>query len=96
MAARKKKHWTQDPKNRAKLYAMTKKSAATRLAGKSTQREVVADGHSQEGEEPYGEAIAYALGHTQAWLEQYARHGGIPVNTLAYRVGQLLQRASRR
>jgi hypothetical protein len=40
--------------------------------------------------------IAYAFGHTEAWLEIYSKTVGIPVTVLAGRVADLLRNKARR
>lgn len=51
---------------------------------------------SNSNTEAQGEHIAYAFGHTEAWLKAYADSAGIPWATVARAVADLLARKTRR
>lgn len=84
----KKLHWTQRPENRARVVALAKKRHAKRpMTSRSPKRE------TPDATDLHAEETAYAFGFTQSWLYAYAERTGIARQTLAYRVGKLLQAA---
>lgn len=96
--AKPKTHWTQKPENKAKLAAMVKRS----VKAKKTNRKNGA--HKQPKPKPQPkphenipeEVFAYSLGYIECWLETFAKSAGVPSETLAARLGQVLHSKSRR
>lgn len=90
------KRWTQDMKDaqskRIKRAWRMKKGEAK----KSVRRRVQVETYEVKLNEPSETQVAYAFGHEESWLENYARRNGISFASLARRVGQLLYHAPSR
>lgn len=91
MPEEKKPHWTQTPKGKKKMAAMRRSGAYRAAAKRAAQQR--RNGGSSEQEENF---VAYAFGRCQGFLAAYAESVGLSTTTLAYRVGELLYRTSRR
>jgi len=92
-ATPKKMHWTQSPKGR-KILSDRAKGAKHWTKRRAAKADTTHRGeHEGQGKET---VVAYAVGYVQAWLDTYAASIGLSGATLAYRVGDVLQRAARR
>jgi hypothetical protein len=84
--------WT--PKQRAKFKATMKGKAN----GQHRHKTATAIGREQRGNEAGdipAATLAYAMGRIEAWVEGYAGSEHVSARTLAFRLGQLLQRKAR-
>jgi hypothetical protein len=86
-----KKHWTQTPEGRKKMAMIASRKR------KSRYNSELGHNPSKDAKETNLETqIAYAFGHVESWLQVFASNSGYPASSIAYRVGELLLRTSRR
>lgn len=101
MTETKQVHWTKRPENKAKVAAMIAKGKRTSKKAKTTKHSTI---RRQTNDAPARREIAieetpvfaYALGHVEAWLETYAKSADISSETLASKLGKVLQLKARR
>lgn len=89
-------HWSQSPEGRKKMSEIQKKRFAKARKTKPTRSR--RETHNANGTAPpqIDEAIfAYALGHVECWLGNYAESAGVPTNSLTSRVGKVLHSKAR-
>jgi hypothetical protein len=83
--------WT--PAQRAKFKATMKEKYNGKHKRKTAAKE--REQRVSEANDIPVATLAYAMGRTEAWIEGYAGSEHVSARTLAFRMGQLLQRKAR-
>lgn len=86
----KRVHWTQTSAGKRILKARSKRIKQGKGQTNKGGNDGIAKAEADEA------TFAYALGHVECWLQNYADSAGVSAGALAARMGQVLQRKARR